>query len=43
MAETTKASAPDAKTAADLNKLAQNFSKIIEQSQRVLQEFLKRQ
>ena len=43
MAETTKASAPDAKTAADLNKLAQNFSKIIEQSQRVLQEYLKRQ
>ena len=39
--ETTK-SAPDAK-AADLNKLAQNFSKIIEQSQRVLQEYLKRQ
>ena len=28
---------------ADLNKLAQNFSKIIEQSQRVLQEHLKRQ
>ncbi|MDS4031311.1 MAG: class I poly(R)-hydroxyalkanoic acid synthase, partial [Candidatus Contendobacter sp.] len=43
MTETTKASAPDAKTAADLNKLAQNFSKIIEQSQRVLQEYLKRQ
>ncbi|HRF44846.1 MAG TPA: class I poly(R)-hydroxyalkanoic acid synthase, partial [Candidatus Competibacteraceae bacterium] len=35
-------SAPDSKNA-DFNKLAQNFSKIIEQSQRVLQEFLKRQ
>lgn len=34
--------APDAQTT-DLNKLAQNFSKIIEQSQRVLQEYLKRQ
>ncbi|MFO1421762.1 MAG: hypothetical protein U1F59_12665 [Candidatus Competibacteraceae bacterium] len=33
---------PDAK-AVDFNKLAQNFSKIIEQSQRVLQEHLKRQ
>jgi len=42
MAETPQASAPDAKTA-DFNKLAQNFSKIIEQSQRVLQEYLKRQ
>ncbi|TVR62639.1 MAG: class I poly(R)-hydroxyalkanoic acid synthase [Candidatus Competibacteraceae bacterium] len=38
----TKPTTPDAK-AADLNKLAQNFSKIIEQSQRVLQEYLKRQ
>jgi len=35
-------SAPDSKNT-DFNKLAQNFSKIIEQSQRVLQEFLKRQ
>ncbi|KAB2930552.1 MAG: class I poly(R)-hydroxyalkanoic acid synthase [Candidatus Contendobacter sp.] len=43
MTETTKAPTPDAKTAADLNKLAQNFSKIVEQSQRVLQEYLKRQ
>ena len=34
--------APDAQTT-DFNKLAQNFSKIIEQSQRVLQEYLKRQ
>ncbi len=43
MTEANKAPLPDAKTAADLNKLAQNFSKIIEQSQRVLQEYLKRQ
>ena len=42
MTETAKAPTPDAKAAADLNKLAQNFSKIIEQSQRVLQEYLKR-
>ena len=42
MTQPTTTPTPDAKTA-DLNKLAQNFSKIIEQSQRVLQEFLKRQ
>jgi len=42
MAETNKTPTPDAKTA-DLNKLTLNFSKIIEQSQRVLQEHLKRQ
>jgi polyhydroxyalkanoate synthase len=42
MTKTTETSTPDSKTA-DLNKLAQNFSKIIEQSQRVLQEYLKRQ
>jgi len=41
MAKPTAPSAPEIKTA-DLNKLAQNLSKIIEQSQRVLQEYLKR-
>ncbi|MBK8536531.1 MAG: class I poly(R)-hydroxyalkanoic acid synthase [Candidatus Competibacteraceae bacterium] len=42
MSPSTAPSTPDLKTA-DPNKLAQNLSKIIEQSQRVLQEYLKRQ
>jgi len=42
MTQSAATPTPDTKTA-DLNKLAQNFSKIIEQSQRVLQEYLKRQ
>ena len=42
MTKATTQPTPVTKTA-DLNKLAQNFSKIIEQSQRVLQEYLKRQ
>jgi polyhydroxyalkanoate synthase len=42
MAKPTAPTTPEVKTA-DLNKLAQNLSKIIEQSQRVLQEYLKRQ
>ncbi len=42
MAKPTAPSDPATK-APDLNKLAQNLSKVIEQSQRVLQEYLKRQ
>ena len=42
MATSTTTSTPDAKST-DFNKLAQNLSKIVEQSQRVLQEYLKRQ
>ncbi|MER2603141.1 MAG: class I poly(R)-hydroxyalkanoic acid synthase [Candidatus Competibacter phosphatis] len=42
MTTPTASPSPDSKKP-DYNKLAQNFSKIIEQSQRVLQEFLKRQ
>jgi len=42
MTKPTTPSTPNLKTA-DPNKLAQNLSKIIEQSQRVLQEYLKRQ
>lgn len=42
MATPTAPSTPAAKPT-DFNKLAQNLSKIIEQSQRVLQEYLKRQ
>ncbi len=41
---TTPSASPSPETKKpDYNKLAQNFSKIIEQSQRVLQEFLKHQ
>ena len=42
MATSTTTSTPDDKST-DFNKLAQNLSKIVEQSQRVLQEYLKRQ
>ena len=42
MAKPTAPSDPATK-APDLNKLAQNLSKVIEQRQRVLQESLKRQ
>ncbi len=42
MTKSTVSSTPNLNTA-DPNKLAQNLSKIIEQSQRILQEYLKRQ
>jgi hypothetical protein len=42
MSPSAPSPAPDRKNV-DLNQLALNLSKVVEQSQRVLQEYLKRQ